>query len=538
MPQVTPYIFSLIAVTALIAGTGSILLYGEERRYRKLLKAHENLYTRARVLENLAEAADESVPHAVISVDPRGLICGCNSAGGELFGFLPEDIRGHSIFELIVLKDEASRVFDHDPGASRAERRVEAVYSDGTPFPVWMRVTRTGDDDDARFRFIFENVESRRTHGRLQAENRALRAALDSTGLAVALLDAQGRVIRLSRTCADLIEVSTSHAMGRLFWELFHPTEDWGSIRSAFEQARSGLAPTLPKPQWISRTQRVIPLDWLTLKASFNSSGDLVHIVALAAIAVEATSEPEQQSSLRIIGRVLGRAAGHLENLLSTINGYSELVLHEMAPPNPLRKDVEQIFAASQSASRTMHQLLTFSGNRLTLLEPLDLNALITGLNGRLNAQLSLPDGSGSVFGNKEALEEALLILAEYAGGVNEGGDGLRIATEVTRINEIRSTIAGELDSGDYVNLKVSLGKTLDSEARAHLFEPFHPAAHAPAQSPAGMATVYGIIRNCGGGISFSEQAEQGTTLEILLPSAMEGTLDERPARKRAAARA
>src|SRR5277367_1642629 len=101
MQDLTPYILSLIAVTALIAGAGSLLLYREESRYKKLLMAHESLFNRAQLLENLAEAADEAIPHAVISVDPRGLICGSNSAAGELFGFVPEEIFGHSIFELI-----------------------------------------------------------------------------------------------------------------------------------------------------------------------------------------------------------------------------------------------------------------------------------------------------------------------------------------------------------------------------------------------------------------------------------------------------
>jgi hypothetical protein len=171
-------------------------------------------------------------------------------------------------------------------------------------------------------------------------------------------------------------------------------------------------------------------------------------------------------------------------------------------------------------------------------LEPLDLNALITNLNGRLKAQLALDPGSGLAYGNKEAFEDALLTLAEFAGGLNHNLGGLRFATEATRVSQVRSTIAGDLDPGEYVCLKVSLGQTLDAEVRAHLFEPFHPAAHGPAQSPAGMAMVYGIIRSCGGGISFSEPPGHGTTLEILLPSAMAAKADEIPAPQKAAASA
>lgn len=511
MQNVTPYILFLIAATALIAAAGSVLLFREESRYKKLLKAHQDLSARAALLEDLAESADEGVPQAVITVDPRGLIRGCNSAASELFGYRPEEIRGCSIFELVPLEHE-----NNGAAGGLSEQRVEVLHKDGTAVPVWMRVTRMGMDDQDRFRFFFEDEEARSDQLRLQGENQTLRTALDSTGLAVALLDPQGRVLRLSKACADLLEISTAHAGTRLFWEVLHRPEDWGSARSAFEQARSGSAATLPKTLWISRTQRMIPLDWLTLKPSFNGSGELVHVIAIAAPAAERAGEPGQQHDLKIIGRVVGRVAGHLENLLSTINGYSELVLHEMAASHPLRKDVEQIFTAGQTASRSMHELLTFSGNRFILLEPLDLNALIKQANSRLKARLALCAGSTFVPGYREAFEDALLTLAEYSGG--------------------RLTIATDLDPGGNVTLKVSLGKTLEPEVLAHLFEPFHPASHAAGQSPAGMAMVYGIFRSCGGGISLSQTAENGTTLEIFLPSAMEGKEEKAPARNAAAA--
>jgi len=470
----------------------------------------------------------------MIVADPRGLICGCNSAAGQLFGYPSEELHGRSIFQLLAM-DHDSR----EPCEVQSERRVVVRHKDGRAVLAWMRAARVGVGDQERFRFVFEDEKSRSNHRRLHSENQTLRTALDATGFAVALLDPQGRVIRLSRTCADLLEVSVSHVEARLFWELSHRQEDWNSIRSAFEQARSGQATTLCKIQWISRTQRSIPIEWLLLKPSFDRSGELVHVIAIAAPAAERAGEPGQQHDLKIIARVVGRLAGHLENLLSTINGYSELVLHEMAASNPLRKDVEQIFAAGQSASRSMHQLLTFSGNRLLLLEPLDLNALITQITqvtspsndrvtGRLRADLALCTGSTLVLGNREAFEEVLLTLAEYSG------ERLTIATESTRIRQTRSTIAGNLDPGDYVTLKVALGKMLGPEALAHLFEPFHPASHAPGQSPAGMAMVHGIIRSCGGGISLSE--DDGTTLEIWLPSAMGVNREKVPADKKATA--
>jgi two-component system cell cycle sensor histidine kinase/response regulator CckA len=51
-----------------------------------------------------------------------------------------------------------------------------------------------------------------------------------------------------------------------------------------------------------------------------------------------------------------------------------------------------------------------------------------------------------------------------------------------------------------------------------HLFEPFHSVSGGPATSGVGLATVYGLVRTCGGGISVTGTLETGFGVEILLP--------------------
>jgi hypothetical protein len=90
-----------------------------------------------------------------------------------------------------------------------------------------------------------------------------------------------------------------------------------------------------------------------------------------------------------------------------------------------------------------------------------------------MEANWALQDGSAVVLSNREAFEEVLVVLAEYARELTDGVGDLTMETELTRITEARSTLAGELAPGDYVNLKVSIGKVLDQESLLHFFEPF-----------------------------------------------------------------
>ena len=353
-----------------------------------------------------------------------------------------------------------------------------------------MRIAQIRFDNEARFRFFFEELTTEQRQQELQDENQLLRTVLDSTGLAVARLSPQGRIQELSRACADLLEVSPVLAEGRLFWELFQRREDWPQARASFERVKDGAAPIRLRAEWITCTQRPVPLEWLILTPARNERGELTHVMAIAE-AAGPPGEVEQQRTLKTMERVVGRIARQFENLLSTINGYSELVHHELPVTSPLRKDVEQIMAASQRASGITQQLVSFSGNRLMLLEPVNHDSFV-------------------VLANREAFEEVLVILARY---------GFTGITSFMPIAGTRSTLTGDLEPGDYVSLKMSLGKTLDPEMLTQLFEPF-----GSGQADAGLAMVHGMIRGFGGGISISNSSSDGTTLEILLPAVVRPT--------------
>jgi PAS domain S-box-containing protein len=484
MPNSTPYLIGLIAVVVVMAAAGSILLYREESRYRRLLKIHAAMSERAKSFETWANSLDNGASQAIVTVDPRGLICGYNPAAAKLFGYPQEEILRQSIFRLIPTDGNTAGA-SGDVVESLAGREVEAIHCDGTRLSVRLRIAQIKFDNEARFRFFFEELTGEQRQQELQNENQLLRTVLDSTGLVVARLSPQGRILQLSRACADLLEVSPASAEGRVFWELFQKREHWAQARTWFERAKNEAKPSRLKAEWITRTQRVVPLEWLILAPARSDRGELTHVMAIAEAAGPA-GEVEHQRTLKTMERVVGRIARQFENLLSTINGYSELVHHELAAANPLRKDIEQIMAASQQASGITQQLVSFSGNRIMLLENVNLDSFV-------------------VLANREALQEVLAILATY---------GFTGVTTFTPIAETRSTHTGDLEPGDYVSLKMSMGKTLDPEMLAQFFEPF-----GSGQDDAGLAMVHGMIRSFGGGISVANLPDEGTTLEIFLPA-------------------
>jgi CheY-like chemotaxis protein len=99
-------------------------------------------------------------------------------------------------------------------------------------------------------------------------------------------------------------------------------------------------------------------------------------------------------------------------------------------------------------------------------------------------------------------------------------GGKLIIRTENVRLDKnMARQISVSLAPGDYVVLSVTdTGAGMDEETMSHIFEPFFTTKGPGKGTGLGLATVYGIVRQTGGGISVESKLGKGSTFRIYLP--------------------
>jgi len=234
---------------------------------------------------------------------------------------------------------------------------------------------------------------------------------------------------------------------------------------------------------------------------------------------------------MEAFGQLAGGVAHDFNNFLTTILGYSDLLLAEKAVKGQIAEQINEIRDAAGRASSLTNQLLAFS--RRQALEPtvLEVNSLIANLEQSLLRLLGdhisvvchlhhLKKGA-HIKVDAGQFSQIILNLAVNARDAMPEGGCLTIETSTLEMAPDADGLAaaGDLPPGEYVMISLTDdGPGMDEQVKARLFEPFFTTKGDRHKSGLGLATSYGIVRQSGGHICAESELGKGTTFRIFLP--------------------
>ena len=224
-----------------------------------------------------------------------------------------------------------------------------------------------------------------------------------------------------------------------------------------------------------------------------------------ARAALHESEEALRRARLESAAGRLSRGLAHdFNDLLTTIEGFSEIVLGRLPTSAPERDDVEEIRRAAQRGTLLSRQLLAFGRNDTPRLESIDVNEIVRGLESLLqrlvgaDVQLGsvLATGVGHIHADRAQLEQLLVTLVLEARDAMRAGGTLQIETGERQVGAGRH---GSLNPGRYVRLLVrDSGEGLD-----------------PSMEIAGL---YSIVRQAGGVVRVTREPGQGSTVKLYWP--------------------
>ncbi|HVF73082.1 MAG TPA: ATP-binding protein [Chthoniobacterales bacterium] len=239
-------------------------------------------------------------------------------------------------------------------------------------------------------------------------------------------------------------------------------------------------------------------------------------------------SEEELRHSQKMeaVGRLAGGVAHDFNNLLTAIIGYAELIATRTSSNSLAKQNAELIRKAGEQAAALTRQLLAFSRKQILQPKVIDLNSLVVEMEKLLRRVIgerfdlqSQPDAkNGRIKADPSQLEQVVLNLGVNARDAMPRGGKLIIRTENVQLDQATAPQLS-IPPGDYVMLSVTdTGAGMDEDTMSHIFEPFFTTKGPGKGTGLGLATVYGIVRQTGGGISVESEVGSGSTFRIYLP--------------------
>jgi signal transduction histidine kinase/ActR/RegA family two-component response regulator len=243
----------------------------------------------------------------------------------------------------------------------------------------------------------------------------------------------------------------------------------------------------------------------------------------------------QRAEKMEALGTLAGGVAHDLNNILSGIVGYPDLLLLEMGPDDPFRKPVETMQKSGQKAAAIVQDLLTLARRGVSVMEVTNLNHIISGYLASPEHFRLLQDHPGvrvekelsgelyNCMGAAVHLSKMIMNLVSNAAEAMAEGGAIRITTRNVTVDSPRKEYQ-EITPGQYVAMRVvDSGHGISEEDLGHIFEPFYTKKKMGRSGTGlGMAVVWGTVQDHEGYIDVKSAIGRGTDVEILLPVTLE----------------
>jgi signal transduction histidine kinase len=238
-----------------------------------------------------------------------------------------------------------------------------------------------------------------------------------------------------------------------------------------------------------------------------------------------------RSQKMEAFGQLAGGVAHDFNNFLTTILGYSDLLLEERNIKGALAEHVTEIRAAAGRASALTQQLLAFSRKQPREPVIVEVNSIITNLersllrligeNISVICHLHHEKDGAHIKADPNQITQIILNLAVNARDAMPKGGQLTLETAIVDLTRENVPVChcDKFAPGQYVRINVvDTGTGMSEQVKAHLFEPFFTTKSGHEKSGLGLATCYGIVHQSGGHLCVESEETSGTTVEIYLP--------------------
>ena len=239
-----------------------------------------------------------------------------------------------------------------------------------------------------------------------------------------------------------------------------------------------------------------------------------------------------QGEKMEALGRLAGGVAHDLNNVLTGIVAYPDLIMLKMEEDNPLRKKVLAIKKSGEKAASIVEDLLSLSRRGVNKFTPVNVNKVVKDVldspeleklkiyNSNIRFKFTEDKITPSISGAEFQISKVLVNLLTNAAESMEGSGSVFITTkfESSKNKTIRFS---NIPEGDYTVLSVTdEGVGISKDDQKRIFEPFFTSkTMGRSGTGLGMAVVWGAVKDHDGFIELTSKVGVGTIFDLYFPA-------------------
>ncbi|HPW69036.1 MAG: response regulator [Desulfomonilia bacterium] len=387
------------------------------------------------------------------------------------------------------------------------------------------------------------SIMNARSFERLQASEEKYRDLVESANSIIMRLDTQGRISFVNTYAIEFYGYEEHEMIGREMLGFLMPLVD-----AKGNDLSLVFADFLKNPddyrQLISmnilKNRGGVWISWSN-KAIFDKDGSLSEILCVGSDITQRMMAEEEKARLEMqlqrsqkmeaIGMLAGGVAHDLNNILSGVVSYPEILLMEVPEGSSMRKSLEVIKRSGEKAAAIVQDLLTLARRGLNISNAVNLNTVIRDFirspecsrileyHENVRCELKLDPDLMNILGSEVHLSKTLMNLMSNAAEAMTGGGVVTVATENRYVD---SLIHGFdlIEEGEYAVVTVSdTGIGIPLENLKQIFEPFYSKkVMGRSGTGLGMAVIWSTVKDHHGYIDVRSTVGKGSCFELYFP--------------------
>ncbi|NOQ96405.1 MAG: PAS domain S-box protein, partial [Desulfobacterales bacterium] len=430
----------------------------------------------------------------------------------------------YQVFNEIYRTKKPARVMDY-----------EVVRKDGSAIVLGMSASLIQDatGEPIGFRGVVRDVtELKRAEEALRASEERYRTVLEANPDPVVVYDMEGKVMYFNPAFTEIFGWPLEEHLGKKM-DLFVPEENWLETRMMIEKMLAGVGFSGIETRRYTKEGETIPVSISGSTYRDRDGHPVGSVNTLRNISEQKKLEAQLQRAQKMeaIGTLAGGVAHDLNNILSGLVSYPELLLMEIPQDSRLRRPILTIQNSGEKAAAIVQDLLTLARRGVATTEAVNLNHVISEYlhspeyeklelyHPEVQLKTNLETNLLPILGSPVHLSKTIMNLVSNAAEAMIDGGTILVSTENRYVDR---PIRGydHVKEGDYVTFTISdAGVGIPHKDIEKIFEPFYTKkVMGRSGTGLGMAVVWGTVKDHKGYIDVQSSEGKGTTFTLYFP--------------------